>query len=238
MKYIDKLTLIFFCIISITGILEHLLILNLSQEYNLRIFQAFTLGLGYDLMNAAILSLIILCTPMPLYYRKIICSILGAAFMLFAFIDFNYVLVFGTHLPFSTIEYFNESGSFFNSLIYSIQSFSFWVLFLCPMFTLMFLLFFYGKNGKSNKTGLLQKLTTLFFLIFLGGGAASYSNSYVAKNMENPLTSAAIQYFYLTRNREPIEKIFRPVNSLKIIKDLIPGKFHQENIGKSIPLLE
>ena len=87
MKYIDKLTTTFFWIISITGILEHILIFNLSQEYNLRIFQAFTLGLGYDLMNGAILSLIILFTPMSIFSRKIICSILGCVFMIFIFID-------------------------------------------------------------------------------------------------------------------------------------------------------
>jgi len=237
MKYIDRITITFFCLISITGILEHFLILYLSQEYNLRVFQAFTLGLGYDLMNGAILSLIILFTPMPIFYRKIICSILGCAFMLFVFIDFNYVLIFGTHLPFSTIEYLNESSSFFNSMIYAIKSYSFWVLFFCPTVVLLFLLFLYDKNRISKNNKLLPKLITLLFLILLGGSAASYSNSYVAKNMENPLTSAAIQYFYLTRNREPIEKISRPINSLKIIKNLIPDQIPSGEHWKNYPLV-
>ena len=60
MKYLDKLTIIFFCLISLIGIFEHLLILQLSQQNNLRVLKTLTLGFGYDLMNGAILSLIIL----------------------------------------------------------------------------------------------------------------------------------------------------------------------------------
>ena len=86
--------------------------------------------------------------------------------MLFVFIDFNYVLIFGTHLPFSTIEYLNESDSFFNSIIYAIQSYSFFVLFLCPMVVLILLLFLNDKNGISKKTGLFPKLITLLSRLY------------------------------------------------------------------------
>ena len=237
MKYVEKLSITIFCIISITGILEHILIFQLSSQYNYRLFKALTLGLGYDLMNGAIFSLIILFTPLPLFYRKIISCILGFSFMLFVFIDFNYVLIFGTHLPFSTLEYLNESESFFNSAIYAIKGYSFWVLFLFPAISLIFTLFLYDNIRFSISVGLFPRLTTLFLLVFLGGGAATYSNSYVAKNMENPLTSAAIQYFYITRNREPIEKISRPVNSLKIIENLIPGQIPLGENWKNYPLV-
>ena len=80
MKYVEKLSITIFCIISITGILEHILIFQLSSQYNYRLFKALTLGLGYDLMNGAIFSLIILFTPLPLFYRKIISCILGFSF--------------------------------------------------------------------------------------------------------------------------------------------------------------
>ena len=65
----------------------------------------------------------------------------------------------------------------------------------------------------------------------------SINNSYVSKNMEDPLTSAAMQYFYLTRNREPIEKITKPIHSLNVIKNLLPGKIQIEEKWKDYPLV-
>ena len=55
--------------------------------------------------------------------------------------------------------------------------------------------------------------------------------------MEDPLTSAAMQYFYLSRKREPIEKISRPEKSLNVIKNLIPGIIQNGEKWKSYPLV-
>jgi hypothetical protein len=49
--------------------------------------------------------------------------------------------------------------------------------------------------------------------------------------MENPLTSAALQYFYYSKDREPDKKILRPEKSLKIVETLIQGKNLQEKYG-------
>ena len=151
MKYLDRISLIIFFVISITGILEHFLILNLSPQLNLRVIQSFSLGLGYDLMNGAIFGALVLFVPLSILYRKIICIFLGITFMVFIFTDYNYVLLFGTHLPFSTLEYLSESESFFNSASHAIQGYSFWVLFFCPMVTLISLLYIFGKDNKSIK---------------------------------------------------------------------------------------
>tara|TARA_B100000700_G_C15030768_1_gene850386 strand:- start:876 stop:2780 length:1905 start_codon:yes stop_codon:yes gene_type:complete len=237
MKYFDKTSLITFFVISIVGILEHILIFNISPQLNLRIFQSLSLGFGYDIMNGAMLGLLVLFMPLPTLYRNIISVFLGVLFMSFIFTDYNYVLLFGTHLPFSTLEYLKESESFFNSAIQAIKGYPFWILFVFPILSLIFLLYIFAKNKITKKMFFLQKIISFFVFIILGGGAASYSNSYVSKNMEDPLTSAAIQYFYLSRNREPIEKISRPSSSLNVIKNLIPGKVPIFEKWSSYPLV-
>ena len=77
MKYFDKTSLIIFFVVSITGVVEHALILNLSTQLNIRVFQSFLLGIGYDLMNGAVLGLLLLILPFPTIYRKAICFFLG-----------------------------------------------------------------------------------------------------------------------------------------------------------------
>ena len=237
MKYFDKTSLIIFFVVSITGVIEHALILNLSPQLNLRVFQSLLLGIGYDLMNGAIFGLLLIILPLPTIYRKFICFFIGIVYLAFIFTDYNYVLIFGTHLPFSTIEYIKESESFFNSAIHEMKEYPFWILFFLPLVTLFILLYMFDNKILSMKDRFLQKTITFIFLFLLGGGAASYSNSYVSKNMEDPLTSAALQYFYLTRNREPIEKISRPIHSLNVIKNLIPGQLQINEKWKNYPLV-
>ena len=237
MKYIDKISLIVFSVVLFVGIFEHLLILQLFDKIDLRVLQSFVLGLGYDFLNGALFGFVVLITPLPNKYRKIISFILVIAFLVFTFIDYNYVLLFGTHLPFSTHEYVNASEAFYSSAIHAIQNYSFLFLFIFPATVLIILFFFLENREFSFKQILFSRIFSLLVLILIGGVGASYSNSYVSKNMENPLTSAAIQYFYLTRNREPIEKINKPVKSLNIIKNLIPGQIPSGEKWKDYPLV-
>ncbi len=133
---------------------------------------------------------------------------IGTFFLGFMFTDYNYVILFGTHLPFSSYEYINDSGVFWPSAINVVKSLEFFLLFLFPTVLLILLLRIFGKEKVSFRSGFIRRTISLLILFLIGGGAASYSNSYVSKNMENPLTSAALQYFYLTKDREPEKKFY------------------------------
>ena len=237
MKYFDAPAIILFIVVSLAGILQHFILLQLTPEWNLRVLQAVVIGLGYDFMNGALFGALVLITPLPLSFRKTIFTIIGTLFLAFLLIDYNYVLVFGNHLPFSSFEYVKVSGSFWSSAIHAVQSFEFLLLFLFPTTLLGLLLRFYGGNKVSFKSEFKRRVISLLMLVLIGGAAASYSNSYVSKNMENPLTSAALQYLYLSRNREPEEKIVRPFKSLEIVKKLIPGLIPSGNKWSGYPLV-
>ena len=223
MKYFDAPAIILFIVVYLVGIFQHFILLQLTPEWNLRVLHAVVIGWGYDLMNGAVFGSLALLTPLPTSSRKIIFGIIGTLFLAFLFTDYNYVLLFGNHLPFSSYEYVYESSAFWSSAIHAVQSFEFLLLFLFPVTLLGLLLRFYGGKKGSLKSGFIRRVISLLILVLIGGVTASYSNSYVSKNMENPLTSAALQYFYLSRNREPEEKIIRPFKSLEIVKKLIPS---------------
>ena len=237
MKYFDAPAIILFIVVSLAGILQHVILLQLTPEWNLRVLQAVVIGLGYDLMNGAIFGSLALFTPLPSPYRKIIFGIIGTVFLVLLFIDYNYVLIFGNHLPFSSYEYVYESSSFWSSAIHVVQSFEFVLLFIFPAALLGLLLRFCGIEKVSWKSGFIRRAISLLILVIIGGTTASYSNSYVSKNMENPLTSAALQYFYLSRDREPEEKITRPLKSLKKVKYLIPGLIPTGDKWSEYPLV-
>ena len=237
MKYFDPPAIILFFVVSMAGILQHFMLLQLNTEWSLRLVQAVLIGFGYDLMNGAILGLLALLTPLPISYRKILFGMIGTVFLGFMFTDYNYVILFGTHLPFSSYEYINDSGAFWSSAINVVKSLEFFLLFLFPTVLLILLLRIFGKEKVSFRSGFIRRTISLLILFLIGGGAASYSNSYVSKNMENPLTSAALQYFYLTKDREPEEKILRPVKSLSIVKSLVPGLMPYEEKWSEYPLV-
>ena len=129
MKYLDAPAIILFIVISLAGILQHFILLQLTPEWNLRVLQAAVLGCGYDLMNGAVFGSLALLTPLPNSSRKMIFGIIGTLFLAFLFTDYNYVLLFGNHLPFSSYEYFYESSAFWSSAIHAVQSFEFLLLF-------------------------------------------------------------------------------------------------------------
>jgi arylsulfatase A-like enzyme len=206
MKYFDPTAVVLFFVVSLAGIVQHSFLLQLNSDWSERMFQAYALGVGYDVMNGAIFSTLAVISPFPILFRKIFFSILGLGLFAFLFTDYHYVLIFGTHLPFSTIEYLNDSGAFLSSAIHAVNDKTFWMLFVFPSVMLVFMLWRFGKKLNSWKEDFKCRALTLLFIILIGGAAASYSNSYVSKNMENPLTSAALQYFYYSKDRESDKK--------------------------------
>ena len=183
MKYFDPPAIILFFVVSMAGILQHFMLLQLNTEWRLRLVQAVLIGFGYDLMNGAILGLLALLTPLPISYRKILFGMIGIVFLGFMFTDYNYVILFGTHLPFSSYEYINDSGAFWSSAINVVKSLEFFLLFLFPTVLLILLLRIFGKEKVSFRSGFIRRAISLLILLLIGGAAASYSNSYVSKNM-------------------------------------------------------
>ena len=237
MKYFDTTGVMVFFVIALAGIVQHSFLLQLNSDWNNRLFQAYVLGVGYDVMNGAIFSVLAVITPFPILYRKIFISILGVGFFAFIFTDYHYVLVFGTHLPFSSIEYLYDFKALLSSATHAIFDKTFWILFVIPSVILVVILLCIGSSQMGWRENFKRRALTFIFVILIGGPTASYSNSYVSKNMENPLTSAAIQYFYFSKDRETDKKILRPEKSLKIVESQIQGKKALEKKWDNYPLV-
>ena len=54
MKYLDPTAVVLFFVISLAGIVQHSFLLQLNSDWNVRLLQAYALGVGYDVMNGAV----------------------------------------------------------------------------------------------------------------------------------------------------------------------------------------
>ena len=69
----------------------------------------------------------------------------------------------------------------------------------------------------------------------MGSVAGVDPNSYVVKNMNDPLTSSALNYFYWSRKITDDEKIKKPIDALKQIVKKLPGEIPQDSLYKELP---
>ncbi len=92
-------------------------------------------------------------------------GMIGTVFLGFMFTDYNYVILFGTHLPFSSYEYINDSGAFWSSAINVVKSLEFFLLFLFPTVLLILLLRIFGKEKVSFRSGFIRRTISLFSLL-------------------------------------------------------------------------
>jgi hypothetical protein len=70
MKYFDAPVIILFIVVSLAGILQHFILLQMTPEWNLRVLQSVVIGFGYHLMNCGTFGSLSLLTPLPSSYRK------------------------------------------------------------------------------------------------------------------------------------------------------------------------
>jgi hypothetical protein len=70
MKYFDAPVIILFIVISLAGILQHFILLQMTPEWNLRVLQSVVIGFGYHLMNCGTFGSLALLTPLPSSSRK------------------------------------------------------------------------------------------------------------------------------------------------------------------------
>ena len=172
-----------------------------QAELHPRILKTFSLGLGYDLMNAALITIVLGLLPLTNRLFKIFSTLLFIAIAVFSFIDYQYLLQFGSHLPFHTLEYLHAPQHFASTFVATLLHPSFILIVLFPVTGFVFIASRFQSDTQSWKRKLLIRAISLITLFVIGGSAGSYSNSYVGKNIDDPLTSAALNYFFWTQDR-------------------------------------
>ena len=235
-KYPTPLWIFFIASFCLTSLIRVSLLFE-QTELHPRILKTFSLGLGYDLMNAALITLVIGLLPLTNRLFKIFSTLLFIAIAIFSFIDYQYLLQFGSHLPFHTLEYLQAPQHFSSTIIAALDHPSFLLIVLFPISGFVFVAFHFQKNEQSWKQKLFIRTVSLVTLLVIGGSAGSYSNSYVGKNIDDPLTSAAINYFFWTQDREKEEAHKKPTQALEFIESNLQGKLPSDPIYSGYPLV-
>ena len=142
--------------------------------------------------------------------------------------------VFGTHIPFQTLEYLDQLDNFTSNILDIFGNYTFVVILIIP--NVLFFLFTWFYLRKNIRISNINLGITLFYLIFLGSISGVYPNSYVAKNMNDPLTSSAVNYFYWSRKVTNDEKINKPTDALQNVIDGLTGEVPQKPKYTGLPL--
>ncbi|MEK9763478.1 MAG: sulfatase-like hydrolase/transferase, partial [Deltaproteobacteria bacterium] len=188
-------------------------------------------------MNAALITLVVGLIPLPNRLFKIFSTLLFFALAVFSFIDYQYLLQFGSHLPFHTLEYLQAPQHFSSTVIAAILHPSFILIVLLPITGFVFIAFHFSKDAQSWKRKLLIRILSLITLFVIGGSAGSYSNSYVGKNIDDPLTTAALNYFFWTQDREKEVTVEKPTQALELIQNDLLGKIPTDPVYREYPLV-
>jgi phosphoglycerol transferase MdoB-like AlkP superfamily enzyme len=236
----EPVTIITFLFCSLGGFLSHTLILLNLPEVSYREFHNLVMGLSYDLMNAAEVALIAFLISLIFFNKakKVIHGIFLTLFLFFLFIDLNYVFQFGTHLPFSTIEYLSDLSNFSATIQSVLLSRNLWVIVIIPVcLYLFFLIKITVYRNSSFLKAVVNFFVTILLLIFLTGIFGVYPNAYVSKNLNDPLTSSAGIYFYWSRNIEKESSIEKPTDSIQKISETLTGLKPAESRFEKYPLV-
>ena len=188
-------------------------------------------------MNAALITLVFGLIPFPNRLFKIFSTLLFFALAVFSFIDYQYLLQFGSHLPFHTLEYLQAPQHFSSTVIAALLHPSFIMIVFIPITGFVFLAFHFRKDSHSWKRKLLIRIVSLITLFVIGGSAGSYSNSYVGKNIDDPLTTAALNYFFWTQDREKEVTVEKPTEALELIQTDLLGKIPTDPVYREYPLV-
>ena len=132
-------------------------------------------------MNAALITLVVGLLPLTTHLFKTISTLLFSALAVFSFIDYQYLLQFGSHLPFHTLEYLHAPQHFASTVVAALLHPTFILIVLFPVTGFVFIAFHF-RSEHTMEAKLLIRIISLITLFVIGGGAGSYSNSYVGKN--------------------------------------------------------
>jgi phosphoglycerol transferase MdoB-like AlkP superfamily enzyme len=188
-------------------------------------------------MNAALVSLGLGLLPLTNFLFKAFSFSVFGALAIFSFIDYQYLLQFGSRLPFHTLEYLQEPKHFSSTISAALLHPSFVLIVLFPVSGFFFAAHHFKSSSDPWKQKLVKRVVSLFVFLVIGGGAGSYSNSYVGKNIDDPLTSAAINYFFWTQDREKQVVLKKPTQDLDVIQSTLSGKIPTNLIFNGYPLV-
>lgn len=236
----DPIPWIMFLLCLASGVISHLMIFAATPQKSLRVYQSLSLGLGYDVMNAAMLTVFAMLISMILWgtYKRTVYTGIFFLFLVCLFIDSNYVQQFGTHFPFSGVEYLTELDNLGSSIWTTLWGRNFWLILALPFVVFCVLLkIIRVKRERSAASKIMAQVVTFLLLILTGGVGGAYSNSYVSKNMNDPLTSSPLTYFYWSRRISAIDPIQEPTESLGIISKTVRGEISHNLKYKGLPLV-
>ena len=226
--------LLIFCFL--TGASSHLIIYFHQLDSGIRVLHSLLMGLCYDLMIAFLITffaVISLFFVREKFERHIIIFIF-ITYSFILFIDINYYFVFGTHLPFHTKEYLTELEFFLINIMEVVGNYTFILIFFIPNIIFIFLIWNFSRGKRKIST--INLSISLLYTIIFGSFAGVYPNSYVSKNMNDPLTSSAVNYFYWSRHMVSDEKFQKPSASLKRVITKLPGEIPENPIYEDLPL--
>ena len=226
--------LLIFCFL--TGASSHLIIYFHQLDSGIRVLHSLLMGICYDLMIAFLITffaVISLFFVREKFERHIIIFIF-ITYSFILFIDINYYFVFGTHLPFHTKEYLTELEFFLINILEVVGNYTFMIIFFIPNIIFIFLIWNFSKGKRKIST--INLSISLLYTIIFGSFAGVYPNSYVSKNMNAPLTSSAVNYFYWSRHMVSDEKIQKPTASLNRVITKLPGEIPDHPVYEDLPL--
>jgi len=194
----------------------------------------FWLGSAYDAMAASLLP----CLGLLLFFwlkAKAFRHLQGAlllSYQLFLYVDYIYLGQFGTHIPFSTIEYLEQAGNFTSTGLEAISDPYFLLLGLAPYVIFLWI----SRKFKPDQSNINKKVLSLVVLIVIGGSAGAYANGYLSKNLNDPLISTGLHYFYWSRSQNKLARVPEPQWAWTELAQDQAGKAIAEPKFKGFPL--
>ena len=226
LRSLSRLGISGFLFLSLLGALGHLLILG-RLGVDRRNLDQLRIGLSYDLMHAALLVALFLLVALlfgggPKATARVF--LVGMwVYGFFVFVDFTYFTQFGTHLPFSTLEYLTQLNEFGSTVSTSFLSSGFLLLFVLP--GLLWSLYSAALWRLAPQWLGTEKMgRNLVFWLLLGAVFGIWPNSKVDKNLNHPLSSDLLIYFYWSRGFEKEALVPKPEAELERLKAELEGE--------------
>jgi len=127
--------------------------------------------------------------------------------------------------------------SFIPTMLQALSGTSIWLLLVLPFCAYLLTLRKIGGTGKKKSAKVISFVLTFFFLFLLGGATGAYPNSYVSKNLNDPLTSSGALYFYWSRHIEADQVYQKPTKALEVVLKSLSGEKSPQPEYQQFPLV-
>lgn len=204
------LSLLTFAVLLLWGTAHRLLIIGATPgDFALYQLVHGAIGTGYEVMQAAVVALLVFGVALASgRLAWTVALLLVGGLLLFAHVDQEYVGIFGTHLPYASLEYLDDAKYLASSIWGTLANWRFAVMVLLPLALFVWL----GRRlrapagarrGGAWRGGTWRRAAlglTGWFLLALVANTAS--NSYVGKHLQNPVQFTPLQYFVFTKGQD------------------------------------